>query len=423
MKVLVIGGGGREHALVWKIAQSPLVERVFCAPGNAGTAAEATNVDIAADDIAALLAFAQRERIGLTVVGPEAPLVEGIVDRFAAAGLKAFGPSAAAARLEGSKSFCKEILDAARVPTAAYRTYAESAGAKEFARHLGAPVVVKADGLAAGKGAIVCRTLAEADEAIDRILVERVFGVAGDQVVVEEFLIGEEASFLAFTDGEAVVPLASSQDHKAIGDGDAGPNTGGMGAYSPAPVVTPAVHEAILRDVMYPTVRQMAAQGCPYKGVLYAGVMIDHGEIKVLEFNARFGDPETQPLLFRMNSDIVPLLLASVDGGLGKLAIEWDPRPAVCVVIASGGYPDHYEKGKLIEGLDRTPAGAFVFHAGTKKTADGVVTSGGRVLGVTAKGADIPAAIELAYCAVERISFDKAYYRRDIGKKAAKWLE
>jgi phosphoribosylamine--glycine ligase len=423
MKVLVVGGGGREHALVWKIAQSPLVDRVFCAPGNAGTVNEAVNVEIAAEDIAGLLAFAKKEGVGLTVVGPEAPLVEGIVDRFAAEGLKAFGPSAAAARLEGSKNFCKEVLIAAGAPTAAYRTFADAAGAKAFARTLGEPVVIKADGLAAGKGAIVCQTFAEADDAIDRILVERVFGAAGDKVVVEEFLVGEEASFLAFTDGDALAPLASSQDHKAVGDGDTGPNTGGMGAYSPAPVVTPAVHEAIMEQVMRPTVRQMAKMGCPYRGVLYAGLMIDRGRIKVLEFNARFGDPETQPLLFRMASDIVPLLLACVDGGLARHAIAWDPQPAVCVVMASGGYPDKYEKGKVVSGLDRTPPGAHVFHAGTKAVGGRVVTSGGRVLGVTAKGRDIPAAIDLAYRAVANITFEKAYYRRDIGKKALQRLE
>ncbi|NLH50519.1 MAG: phosphoribosylamine--glycine ligase [Myxococcales bacterium] len=418
MKILVVGGGGREHALVWKIAQSPLVSRVYCAPGNAGTAALATNVPLDAENVDALFDFASREAIDLTVVGPEAALVKGLVDRFRAAGLKAFGPTAAAARLEGSKAFCKQVLDAAGVPTAAYRRFTDAAAAKAYVRETGVPIVVKADGLAAGKGAIVCRTRVDAEAAIDQILVTRVFGSAGNQLVVEEFLEGEEASFLAFTDGQSLLPLASSQDHKAVGDGDTGPNTGGMGAYSPAPVVTEAIHRQVMNEVMVPVVRQMAALGHPYQGVLYAGLMIKDGYAKVLEFNARFGDPECQPLLYRMKSDIVPLLLACGDGTLGRMAIEWDQRPAVCVVMASGGYPGSYEKGKEISGLDNMPPDSYVFHAGTKADGGRVLSSGGRVLGVTAKGAGIRESIDLAYRAVKQISFEKAYYRNDIGQKA-----
>jgi len=423
MKILVVGGGGREHALAWKLSQSPLVEQLYCAPGNAGTAAVATNVLIGAEDIESLVAFAVSERIDLTVVGPEAPLVDGLTDRLAAVGLKAFGPSAAAARLEGSKAFCKEVLLAAGAPTAAYRKFADAGAAKIYVREQGAPIVVKADGLAAGKGAIVCQTVEEAERAIDEILVRRIFGAAGEEVVIEECLVGEEASFLALTDGEHVLPLASSQDHKAVGDGDTGPNTGGMGAYSPAPVVTGAVYAQIMRQVIEPTVREMARRGHPYRGVLYAGLMIKDGQIKVLEYNARFGDPETQPLLFRMKSDLAPLLLACVNGDLDKQTIAWDERPAVCVVMASGGYPDQYEKGKVISGLGEATEDVVVFHAGTRLQDDEVVTSGGRVLGVTAKGASIPAAIERAYQAVGDISFAGAYYRHDIGRKAFKWLE
>jgi len=423
MKVLVVGGGGREHALAWKIAQSPLVEHIYCAPGNAGTASCAENVAIGAEDIDALLDFAVTQAIDLTVVGPEAPLVMGLVDKLAAKGLKAFGPSAAAARLEGSKAFCKDIMDAAGVPTAFYQVFTEPEPAKAYAHQKGAPIVVKADGLAAGKGALICPTLADAEAAIDQCMVSRDFGDAGDKVVVEEFLEGEEASFLAFTDGVNVLPLASSQDHKRVGDGDIGLNTGGMGAYSPAPVVTAEVHDRIMQEVMIPVVKQLAAEGAPYKGVLYAGLMIKDGQPKVLEFNARFGDPETQPLLYRMKSDIVPLLLASAEGNLDKHEIEWDEGASVCVVMASGGYPGKYEKGNKIIGLDAELDGAFVFHAGTKLADGEVVTSGGRVLGVTALGATIPQAIEKAYAAVKAVSFDKAYYRNDIGQKALKWLE
>jgi phosphoribosylamine---glycine ligase len=423
MKVLVIGGGGREHALVWKIAQSPLVKKIYCAPGNAGTAEFAANLQIGSEDVDALLDFADREAIDLTVVGPEAPLVLGIADRFEQNGLTVFGPSADAAQIEGSKAFCKKILDLAGAPTAAYKTFTDAAAARAYLHEQGVPIVVKADGLAAGKGAIVCPTMAEAEQAIQDILVDRVFGQAGETLVIEEFLPGEEASFLALTDGENILPLASSQDHKPVGDGDTGPNTGGMGAYSPAPVVTAAVHEKIMEQVIRPTVRAMAEQGHPYKGVLYAGVMVKDGQIKVLEYNARFGDPECQPLLFRMKSDIVPLLIACANGTLDQHTIEWDERPAVCVVIASGGYPGPYQRGKKITGLGDGPEDTFVFHAGTKIFGPDVVTTGGRVLGVTARATDIPATLELAYKAVAKVGFEGAFHRTDIGKKALKWLE
>ncbi|MDP8223724.1 MAG: phosphoribosylamine--glycine ligase [Candidatus Lernaella stagnicola] len=422
MKVLVIGGGGREHALVWKIAQSPLVKQVWCTPGNAGTATCGDNLPISAEDIDALLDFVNREDVDLTIVGPEAPLVMGIVDRFEKAGRKIFGPSAEAAQIEGSKAFCKSILDGAGASSAAYQLFTDPDEAKAYIREQGAPIVVKADGLAAGKGAIVCATISEAENAVDDILVERRFGSAGDRLIVEECLVGEEASFLVLSDGEHVLALASSQDHKPVGDGDTGPNTGGMGAYSPAPVVTPDLHERIIKQIIEPTVREMARRGHPYKGVLYAGLMIENGVPKVLEYNARFGDPECQPLLFRMKSDIVPLLLASIDGTLDQHQIEWDERPAVCVVMASGGYPDAYEKGKEISGLESALPDTLVFHAGTKLEEGRVVTSGGRVLGVTARAADIPATIDLAYEAVRLIGFNGANFRTDIGKKALKWL-
>lgn len=423
MKVLVVGGGGREHALTWKISQSPLVSTVFCAPGNAGTEADAINLPIGAENINALYKFAINEKIDLTVVGPEAPLVEGIVDKFTAAGLKVFGPSGAAAQLEGSKTFCKEVLNAAGVPTGAHRTFTAPEPALDYVREIGAPIVVKADGLAAGKGVLICETVAQAEEAIIQIMCDKQFGEAGDTLIVEEFLTGEEASFIAFTDGEHVLPLAGSQDHKRFGDGDTGLNTGGMGAYSPAPVVTDEVFEKIMNRVMIPTVRRMAEIGTPYKGVLYGGLMIENGEPRVLEFNVRLGDPETQPLLYRMKSDIVPLLLASINGDLDRYTIEWDQRPSMCVVIASGGYPGAYEKGREITGLDQVGNEAYVFHAGTKFVDNKIVTSGGRVLGVTAMGDDIPRAIANAYAAVEKIHFEKAYWRTDIGQKALKWLE
>jgi len=426
MKVLVVGSGGREHALVWKLKQSPQVEKIFCAPGNAGIAEQAECLPIKGDDIEGLLKAAKEKKVDLTVVGPEAPLTLGIVDRFSAAGLRVFGPSQAAARIEGSKAFMKDLMKKYRIPSAAFAAFDSPEKAKAYLKKVGAPIVVKADGLAAGKGVILCQTLPEAEAAIDQIMVKKEFGPAGDKVVIEEFLTGEEASFLAFTDGEAVLPLASCQDHKAIFDNDQGPNTGGMGAYSPAPVVTPQIYQQIIDQVMVPTVRAMKAEGAPYRGVLYAGLMIGSATgfkpvvPKVLEFNARFGDPETQPLLFRMKSDLLPLLEASADGSLKGMKIEWHDQPAVCVVMASKGYPGSYEKGFPITGLPEANAlpDTFVFHAGTALKDGKVVTAGGRVLGVTARGKDIKAAIDRTYQAVKKIRWDGAYYRTDIGRKA-----
>ena len=424
MRVLVVGGGGREHALAWKIAQSPRVDRVYVAPGNAGTALVAENVPIGAEDVEALAGFAERERIDLTVVGPEAPLVLGIVDRFRGRGLRVFGPSAAAARLEGSKAFAKAVMGRYGVPTAGYREFTDPEAARAHVRRQGAPVVVKADGLAAGKGVTVARTVEEALAAVDAIMVDRAFGEAGARVIVEECLEGEEASFLAFCDGRRVLPMASSQDHKPVFDGDEGPNTGGMGAYSPAPVVTPELFDEIMETVMRPVVEGLARDGIPYVGVLYAGLMIREGRPKVLEFNCRFGDPECQPIVVRMKGDLVPVLEACIDGELDRVGLEWDPRAAVCVVMASGGYPGSYRKGIAIRGLEEaaTLEDVVVFHAGTRREGDRVVTAGGRVLGVTALGDDIPAAIRRAYEAVERISWEGAHYRRDIGRKALRHL-
>ncbi|WP_025321549.1 phosphoribosylamine--glycine ligase [Deferrisoma camini] len=424
MKVLVVGGGGREHALVWKIAQSPRVTAVFAAPGNAGTAGLARNVPIAADDVDSLLAFAETEGVDLTVVGPEAPLVLGIVDRFRERGLRIFGPTAAAARLEGSKAFAKAAMDRFGVPTAAYREFTDPDEARAYIREQGAPIVVKADGLAAGKGVTVARTVEEALAAVDAMMVDRAFGEAGGRIVVEECLEGEEASFLAFCDGRTVLPMASSQDHKPVFDGDQGPNTGGMGAYSPAPVVSPELFDRIVDTVIRPVVDGLGREGTPYVGVLYAGLMIRGDEVKVLEFNCRFGDPECQPIVMRMKGDLVPVLEACVDGTLDRVDLEWDPRPAVCVVMASGGYPGAYEKGLEIRGLEDAAAldDVVVFHAGTRQEAGKVVTAGGRVLGVTALGSDIPSAIERAYRAVDRISWPGVHFRRDIGRKALRHL-
>jgi phosphoribosylamine---glycine ligase len=420
MKVLVIGGGGREHALVWKIAQSPLVETVFCAPGNPGTAQLAQNVEIAVDDLPALLAFAKEQGVGLTVVGPELPLSLGLVDLFEEHGLKVFGARKNAALIESSKAFSKDIMQKYGVPTAAYGVFTEVAAAVSFIDATGTPIVIKADGLAAGKGVIIAQNREEAVAAVTDMLSGNAFGAAGSRVVVEEFLKGEEASFLAFTDGKIIIPLASAQDHKAVFDGDLGPNTGGMGAYSPAPVVTPAIHEKAMAEVMRRTVDGMAAEGRPYRGVLYAGLMIDGDCVKTLEFNARFGDPECQPLLMRMKSDIVPILLAVAGGDLSGVEIQWHDKAAVCVVLAAAGYPGDYPKGDRIEGL--AAAGALeelvVFHAGTRSQGDDVVTAGGRVLGVTALGDTVQAAIARAYQGVSRISWPGMQYRRDIGAKA-----
>lgn len=423
MKILIIGSGGREHALAWKAAQSPLAERVFVAPGNGGTSREpgVQNVPIDALDIPALLAFAREEGIGLTIVGPEAPLVAGVADAFAAAGLRCFGPSAAAAELEGSKAFTKDFLARHGIPTAAYRTFTEVDPALAYLREVGAPIVVKADGLAAGKGVILAEDLATAERAVRDMLSGGAFGEAGRRVVIEEFLTGEEASFIALVGGGEILPMASSQDHKARDDGDRGPNTGGMGAYSPAPVVTAELHERIMAEVMRPTVAGLAAEGRPYLGFLYAGLMIGpDGTPKVLEYNCRFGDPETQPILMRLRSDLVALCLAAIDGGLDRASADWDPRAALGVVLAAGGYPDAYARGRAIQGLEaaaRVPD-CKVFHAGTLERNGQVLTNGGRVLCVTALGETVAAAQARAYQAAAEIHWPDCYYRHDIGHRA-----
>jgi len=420
MKILVIGGGGREHALVWKIAQSPKVEKIYCAPGNAGIAGLAECVPIGAEDVDGLLEFAKSEKIDLSVVGPEGPLSQGIVDVFEKEGLKVFGASQKAAELEASKSFAKTMMTNYGIPTARGETFTDYEAAKACVRKMGAPIVVKADGLAAGKGVIVCATEDEAFDALDRIVIRREFGDAGNKVVVEECLTGEEASFLAFTDGAIVLPLPSSQDHKAIYDNDEGPNTGGMGAYSPAPIISPVMHQKVMKEVMLPMVEAMARHGRPYKGVLYAGLMIENDQPKVLEFNARFGDPEAQPLLMRLKNDIVPIMEAIIEERLHECTLEIDDRATMCVVMASGGYPGSYEKGLPISGLE--DAGkmedVMVFHAGTGEKDGQTVANGGRVLGVTALGNTVEKAISLAYEAVAKITWDDVYYRRDIGQKA-----
>ncbi len=424
MNILVVGGGGREHALIWKISQSAHVNKIYCAPGNAGIASLAECVAIDGEDVDGLLNFAESNAIDLTIVGPEAPLAVGLSDRFVAKGMRVFGASRKAARLESSKSFSKYIMEKYGIPTAAGRTFTDPEAARAYVRDKGAPIVVKADGLAAGKGVIVCGSEEEALQAIDQIMVKRVFGEAGDRLIVEERLVGEEASFLAFTDGKTVLPLPSSQDHKPVYDDDKGPNTGGMGAYSPAPVVDAHMHRKIMREVMIPTVQAMAAEGCPYKGVLYAGLMIDNDKIKVLEFNARFGDPEAQPLLMRITNDIVPVMEAVIDERLKECTLEIDDRATVCVVMASGGYPGAYKKGHPISGLEAAAKmeDVMVFHAGTSTSDDGIVTSGGRVLGVTALGHSVQEAISRSYEAVSKISWEGVHFRQDIGRKALKRL-
>jgi len=421
MNVLVIGGGGREHTLVWKIAQSPLVKKIYCIPGNAGIdkLAECLKMDIEGN-FDQLAEFAKEKNINLTVVGPEDPLANGIVDHFQKFGLKIFGPTKSATEIESSKVFSKEFMIRHNIPTAKAEIFDDPDKAKSYIKKVGAPIVVKADGLAKGKGVFPCRELQKAIDAVDLIMINREFGDAGNKIVVEEFMEGEEASFIAFTDGKTVLPTASSQDHKPIFDGDKGPNTGGMGAYSPAPVVTDEVHELIMETIMKPTIKGMLAEGIPYKGALYAGLMISDGKPRVVEFNARFGDPESQAVLPRMKSDIVPIIMACIDGTLDKMEIEWTERPAVCVVMASKGYPGSYEKGKVISGLNDVSkmTDVMVFHAGTAKKDGEIVTSGGRVLGVTALGDTIKDAIDKAYDAVKKISFDGAYYRNDIGYRA-----
>ena len=422
MKILVIGNGGREHALAWKAAQSPLAETVFVAPGNAGTALEPAlqNVAISATDIPALLDFAQREKIDLTIVGPEAPLVIGVVDAFRQAGLTIFGPTQAAAQLEGSKAFTKDFLARHQIPSAAYQNFTEVEPALAYLREKGAPIVIKADGLAAGKGVIVAMTLQEAEEAVQDMLAGNAFGDAGHRIVIEEFLDGEEASFIVMVDGEHVLPMATSQDHKRVGDGDTGPNTGGMGAYSPAPVVTDEIHQRVMDQVIWPTVRGMAAEGNVYTGFLYAGLMIDRtGQPKVIEFNCRFGDPETQPIMLRLQSDLVDLCLAACEGKLDQKTSQWDPRPALGVVLAAGGYPGDYSQGDQIHGLPlEEVADGKVFHAGTRQEEDRVLTSGGRVLCVTALGEDVAAAQKRAYALTQPISWQGSFCRRDIGYRA-----
>jgi phosphoribosylamine---glycine ligase len=422
MKVLIIGGGGREHALAWKAAQSARVEKVFVAPGNAGTAREAKveNVAIGAEDLPKLLAFAQDNDIGLTIVGPEAPLVAGVVDAFEQAGLRCFGPRKAAAELEGSKAFTKDFLARHDIPTAAYGNFTDVDAAIAYIRKQGAPIVVKADGLAAGKGVILAQTEDEAIGAVRDMLAGNAFGAAGHRVVVEEFLTGEEASFIVMVDGEHVLALASSQDHKAAGDGDTGPNTGGMGAYSPAPVVTNDIHARALREVILPTVRGMAAEGRTYTGFLYAGLMVGpDGTPKVLEYNVRFGDPETQPIMLRLQSDLVELCEAALDRRLHQVQAQWDPRASLGVVMAAGGYPGEYRKGDVIDGLPAQESpGVKVFHAGTAERDGQVVTSGGRVLCVCALGDSVAEAQVRAYAQVRQIHWEGAYYRTDIGYRA-----
>lgn len=420
MKVLVVGGGGREHALAWKLGTSERVGKVFIAPGNAGTAEAGENVAIAATDVAGLKAFALNQGVDLTVVGPELPLTLGIVDEFKDAGLRIFGPRQNAAEIEGSKVFCKELMVRSNIPTAFYKKFDDPEIAGAYIESHEPPFVVKTDGLAAGKGVSICKTRDEALEAIGRMMRDKIFGAAGARVIVEEFLEGEEASILAITDGNEIVPLAPAQDHKAIYDGDMGPNTGGMGAYSPAPLVTPEMEARIMDTVMEPTVRAMQAEGRPYCGVLYAGLMIKDGEAKVLEFNCRFGDPEIQPILMRMEDDLFELLMAAADTRLKGVKLNWNSKASVCVVLSSSGYPGSYEKGRVIKGLDDVKGidGVKVFHAGTAMKDGDIVTSGGRVLGVTGIGTDIKDAIERTYRAVEMISWEGAYFRKDIGKKA-----
>ena len=422
MNILIIGGGGREHALAWKAAQSPLAEQVFVAPGNAGTAREArlSNVDISADDIGGLLDFARQQHIDLTIVGPEAPLVAGVVDSFTEAGLKCFGPTRAAAQLEGSKAFTKDFLARHAIPTAAYGKFTELEPALDYLHQVGVPIVVKADGLAAGKGVILAHDMGTAEDSVRDMLSGNSFGEAGHRVVIEEFLSGEEASFIVMVDGKHILPMASSQDHKARDNGDRGPNTGGMGAYSPAPIVTPEMRQRIMDQVIRPTVAGMASEGLPYTGFLYAGVMIDAAGVpRVLEYNCRFGDPETQPIMLRMKSDLIAHCLAAIEGRLDSETAAWDERAALGVVLAAGGYPDAYQKGDIISGLPRREEAARkVFHAGTTEKDGQVVTAGGRVLCATALGNSVAEAQSAAYELARQIHWHNVYYRTDIGYRA-----
>ncbi len=418
MKVLVVGGGGREHALVWKLRQSPRVEKIYCAPGNAGIAREATCVPIKAEDVGGLREFALREGIDLTVVGPEAPLVAGLADSFAEAGLRVFGPVRRAALLEGSKVFAKQFMARLGIPTARFAVFRDPEEAKAYIRRIDGPCVVKADGLAGGKGTIVAGDAPEALAAVHLIMEERVFGEAGAAVVVEERLEGEEVSVLAFTDGKSIVPMVPSQDHKRAYDGDQGPNTGGMGAYSPPPVYTPEVHSRVQAEILAPLVRGLQEEGISYQGVIYVGLMLTAKGPYVLEFNCRFGDPEAQVVVPRLESDLLEVLLAVVEGRLGEVELRWDDRAAVCVVLASGGYPGPYETGKVITGLADVPPDVLIFHAGTAQVEGRIVTSGGRVLGVTGFGKTVREAVGRAYAGVEKISFEGMHYRRDIAHRA-----
>lgn len=422
MKILVLGNGGREHALAWKLAQSPKVDKVFVAPGNAGTATEPGVENIALDPLnfPELVNFALQEKVDVTLVGPEAPLVAGVVDHFREHGLRCFGPTAAAAQLEGSKVFSKDFLARHNIPTASYRNFTEAEPAIEYVREQGTPIVIKADGLAAGKGVIIAQSQPEAETVIRDMLSGNRFGDAGNRVVIESFLQGEEASFIVMVDGKNILPMATSQDHKARDDGDLGPNTGGMGAYSPAPVVTPEVHDRVMRDIIRPTVEGMAAEGNPYTGFLYAGLMIDaDGSSQVIEFNCRFGDPEAQPVMMRLQSDLADLCLAALDQKLDQVSVQWDSQACVGVVLASGGYPDDYPKGLAISGLEEAAAlPGKVFHAGTAQHQGQVVTNGGRVLCATGLGATVTEAQKTAYALAEKIHWDKIYYRRDIAHRA-----
>ena len=420
MRILVIGQGGREHALVWKLAQSPRVEKVYCAPGNAGTDADGQNVRLPEDDHREIIHFCQRERVGLVVIGPEAPLVSGLADSLRAAGILTFGPSQNAALLEGSKVFCKRLLRKANVPTGDFHVFSDIAAVETYLEAHPGPCVVKADGLAAGKGAIVCDDEVSALAAARRMLVDHEFGDAGAKILIEERLEGQEASLLAITDGRTILPLEPCQDHKRAYDGDQGPNTGGMGAYCPTPIVDDALRDMVEREVLVPTVHFLRTEKRPFQGVLYAGLMLTAAGPKVLEYNVRFGDPECQPLLMRLRSDLAEILLATAQGRLDEISIEWDPRPSVCVVVASGGYPAMYKKGLPIRGLEQADAleGVKVFHAGTKRDGERVVSSGGRVLGVTALGDDLRAAQSRAYEAVKAIKLTDAMYRADIADKA-----
>lgn len=429
MKILVIGGGGREHCLAWKINQSPLVDKIYCAPGNGGTSLIAENIDIKASDIDALFDFAKEEKIDLTVVGPEAPLVAGIVDRFESGGLKIFGPCKRLAQLEGSKVFAKEIMKKFGIPTADFAVFTSPVEAKKYIDEKGASIVIKADGLAAGKGVIVAQSIKEAKEAVDTIMVDKKFGSAGERIVIEDCLVGEEASILIFTDGVNIIPLVSSQDHKRVFDNDKGPNTGGMGAYSPAPVVTEAVFNKIIKRIFIPLIEGLGSDGLIYKGMLYAGLMIKDEEPYVLEFNVRFGDPEIQAILPKLRSDLVEVMIKTVEGKLEDVTLSWDDRFCLCVVLSSGGYPGKYEKGKEIKGLKKVLSleDIFVFHAGTKLVTSNFpspafVTSGGRVLNVVGLASSLPEAQKKVYQAIEHIYFEGMHYRRDIGNKALKFL-